>query len=84
MSTKRKRTQHTRLPGVGLVIRNLPPLDAQQRYTILEAAAYLRVSRAYIFRLIADRKIRAIKDGSRTYVPGTEIARRSKLPARAA
>lgn len=56
---------------------NLPPLDVQQRYTIEEAAAYLRQSRAKTYSDIREGRLTIIKDGSRTYVPGSEIAARS-------
>lgn len=57
----------------------LPPLDVQQRYTIPEAVAYLRQSRAKTYIDIRDGRLRAIKDGGRTYIPGSEIAKRSRL-----
>jgi len=58
----------------------LPPLDIQQRYDILEAARYLRVSRATIYNDIAAGLLATIKDGGRRFVPGSEIARKSALP----
>ena len=58
-----------------------PPLDTQQRYRIEEALAYLRISRATIYNLIAANELRVIREGKRTFVPGSEIARRSKLAA---
>lgn len=57
----------------------LPPLDTQQRYTVPEAAQYLRVCHAYIYRLIGRGELQTIKDGARRFVPGTEIARRSRV-----
>lgn len=65
-------------------IRALPLIDSQQRYTIPEAAAYLRCCRDYIYRLIRAGELQTITDGSRRYVPGSEIIRRSTLPTRAA
>ena len=62
----------------------LAPLDERQRYSVREAAAYLRSSTFSIYRDIAEGRIRIIKDRSRTYVPGSEIARRSALPTVAA
>lgn len=59
----------------------LPPLDKLQRYTIPESAQYWRCSRAYVYQLIARGEIRILKDGKRSYVPGSEIARRSAVPA---
>jgi Helix-turn-helix domain len=55
-------------------------LDAQQRYTIPEASELLRQSRAKTYTDITSGKIRIIKDGTRTYIPGSEIIRRSTLP----
>jgi excisionase family DNA binding protein len=57
----------------------LAPLDSAQRYEISEAMAYLRTSRATIYQLIAMGTLRVIRQGKRTYVPGSEIARLSKL-----
>ena len=59
----------------------LPPLDVNQRYTVPEATAYLRQSRAKTYTDIRDGKLPIIKDGSRTYVPGKAIAARSSLEA---
>jgi len=58
----------------------LPPLDPRQRYNITEACAYLRKCRASLYADIKDGQIRIIKEGRRTYVPGSEIASRSALP----
>lgn len=60
------------------------PLDPNQRYTIKEALAYLRCSRARLYLKEAAGEIRLLRDGRRTYVPGSEIARVSRLPAEAA
>jgi excisionase family DNA binding protein len=57
----------------------LPPLDPQQRYTVEEAIRYLRSSRASVYKDIAQGKLLSIKEGSRRYIPGSEIARRSRL-----
>lgn len=56
----------------------LPPLDPQQRYEIPEACRYLRQSRAKTYQDVKAGRLRVIKDGARTYVPGSEIARRSR------
>ena len=58
----------------------LPPLDPRQRYTIPEACAYLRKCRASLYADIKAGDIRVIKEGRRTYVPGSEIASRSAVP----
>lgn len=55
----------------------LAPLDPRQRYTIPEAARYLRCSRAWLYELINADKLRVLRDGKRVYVPGVEIARKS-------
>jgi hypothetical protein len=57
----------------------LPPLDPQQRYTVEEAIRYLRSSRASVYKDIARGKLLSIKEGSRRYIPGSEIALRSRL-----
>ena len=56
----------------------LPPLDPQQRYSILEASAYLRQSRSKTYMDIRAGTLAIIKDGKRTYIPGTVIAERSR------
>jgi len=62
----------------------LPPVDPCQRYEIPEASAYLRQSDAKTYADIKAGKLRVIKDGWRTFVPGSEIVRRSTLPEQAA
>jgi excisionase family DNA binding protein len=59
----------------------LPPLDERQRYTVPEGCAYLRRSRASIYNLIAAGELRVIKEGRRTFIPGSEIVRLSTLAA---
>jgi hypothetical protein len=59
----------------------LPALDPLQRYEIHEAGAYLRQSRAQTYKQIKRGELRVIKDGKRAYIPGSEIARKSALPA---
>jgi len=59
----------------------LPPLDTAQRYTIPEAKRYLRTSHQTIYNLIAKGELGTITEGRRRFVPGSEIARRSALPA---
>ena len=58
----------------------LDPVDTRQRYDLSEAADYLRISRAGLYTRIKAGQIQTIKDGSRRYVPGAEIARLSSLP----
>lgn len=57
----------------------LPPLDLNQRYTIPEAGAYLRQSRAKTYQDITAGKLPVIKDGKRTYIPGQAIAARCSM-----
>jgi prophage regulatory protein len=59
--------------------RVLPPVDVSQRYTIKEASAYLRISHASIYKEISAGRMRVLKHGKRTFVPGGEIARLSRL-----
>ena len=58
----------------------LAALDERQRYSIDEAAAYLRCSRAQLYKKIKVGVVLVIKDGDRTYVPGSVIARLSRAP----
>lgn len=60
-----------------LPCRELPALDANQRYTIDEASAYLRQSRAKTYQDISSGALHSITDGRRRYVPGWAIAERS-------
>jgi len=55
------------------------PVDLAQRYTITEAQSYLRISHATIYQEIGAGRIRVIKLGKRTFVPGSEIAQLSRL-----
>jgi hypothetical protein len=59
----------------------LQPLDRAQRYSIDETIAYLRSSRKTVFDDIREGRLATIKEGKRRFVPGSEIARRSCLPA---
>jgi hypothetical protein len=56
---------------------SLPPLDLNQRYSIDEAALYLRQSVAQTYVDLASGKLHAFKDGRRTYVSGSAIAARN-------
>ena len=58
----------------------LTPLDVAQRYTVDEAIRYLRTSRASIYELIGKGELKILRQGRRTYVPGSEITRLSALP----
>jgi excisionase family DNA binding protein len=59
----------------------LAPLETLRRYPVEIAAAYFGVSRAHLFKRIKNGEIATIRDGRRVFVPGSEIARLSKLPA---
>jgi predicted DNA-binding transcriptional regulator AlpA len=61
-----------------------PPVDVAQRYTIKEATAYLKISHASIYKEINAHRLRVLKCGKRTFVPGSEIARLSRLADAAA
>jgi excisionase family DNA binding protein len=56
-------------------------LDCSRRYRIDDAAAYLGISRAKLYVDIRAGKLVTIKDGKRHFVPGSEIARLSRVPA---
>jgi prophage regulatory protein len=60
-------------------LRTLPPVDVAQRYTIAEATSYLRISHASVYKEINVGRIKVLKQGKRTFVPGSEIARLSIL-----
>ena len=57
----------------------LAPLDERQRYTVEETLRYLRTSRATLYRDIAQGRLLTIQEGTRRYIPGSEIARRSTV-----
>jgi prophage regulatory protein len=61
-----------------------PPVNVAQRYTIKEATYYLRISHASIYKDISAGRMRVLKHGKRTFVPGSEIARLSRLEDAAA
>jgi len=63
--------------------QQLPPtlLDERQRYSVPEALALLRTSRASLYKLIRAGTLHPIKQGKRTYLSGAEIARLSTVQA---
>ena len=69
---------------MSLEARNLPPLDPNQRYTIDESAAYLRVSRVYLYAKVQAGELRLLKDGRRSFIPGSQIIAASRAPGCAA
>lgn len=58
---------------------SLPALDPIQRYSIDETQRYLRLSRASVYARINSGALQIIKEGKRTFVPGSEIARLSRV-----
>jgi hypothetical protein len=54
-------------------------LDENRRYPLPLAAAYLGISRAWLFVKIRRGEIKILKDASRTFVPGSEIVRHSRF-----
>jgi excisionase family DNA binding protein len=56
----------------------IPQLDERQRYTIAEACALLRQSRAKIYKDIRNGTIETLTDGRRRYVTGRSIVARSR------
>ena len=61
-------------PASGVIV-----FDERLRYSIPAASALLSQSRAKTYRDIAAGTLRVLRDAKRVYVPGTEIARRSRL-----
>ena len=59
----------------------LSPLDLRQRYSVDEATAYLRQSRAKTYTDIRSGALDSFTDGRRRYIPGTAIAARSQCIA---
>ncbi len=53
------------------------PLDTAQRYSIKEALGYLRISRARFYAKVKAKEIKLIKDGGRSFVAGSVIAKAS-------
>jgi hypothetical protein len=54
-------------------------IDSNQRLSIPETNAALRQSNSKTYEDIAAGRLKVIKDGKRTYIPGSEIIRRSAL-----
>jgi hypothetical protein len=59
-------------------------VDPNQRFSLTEAAALLRQSESQTYVDMKAGNLRVIREGRRTYVPGTEIVRRSRLPENSA
>lgn len=63
------------------LLRLLGPLDERQRYTVVEASAYLRQHPQNTYRQIRAGTLPAIRSGGRVYVSGATIAAVSAAPA---
>ena len=51
-------------------------IDFEHRnFSIKEAAEHLRISESYIWKLIREKKLRALKIGGRTIITGAELFR---------
>jgi excisionase family DNA binding protein len=48
---------------------------ARPCFTIPEAAQHLRISRAFLYKLISARRIKTVKLGTRTIIRGAELER---------
>lgn len=59
---------------------SLAPIDIRQRYSLREAAAYLRTSLPSVHKLINEEKLEAFKENARTFITGRSIAARSVPP----
>lgn len=57
----------------------LPPVDVNQRYTLEEGCAYLRISRTHLYNRIRAGTLRVIVDGSRKFIPGQVIVEQSRV-----
>lgn len=57
-----------------IVRQPLPPLDVQQRYSIQEAARYLRQSIPSVYKLINAGRLETFKSGRRRFATGRGIA----------
>jgi hypothetical protein len=71
MSVSRSQPGARKLPAPPSVI------DPNQRYSLPESAATLRLSMPTLYKRMAAGQIEVIRDGARTYVHGTELIRQS-------
>jgi hypothetical protein len=55
-------------------------VDPNRRYTVPDTSELLAQSVAKTYLDIQRKHLQIIKDGARTYIPGSEIIRRSTLP----
>jgi hypothetical protein len=63
--------------------RAKPPavVDVNQRYSLQESAATLRISMSQLYVEMREGRIRSYRDGGRTYIHGSELVRRAAPPA---
>lgn len=69
-------TGKARAAGQSTAPNPLPPFDPRIRYTVFEAAAYLKTSHITVYKLLHSGDLEGIKEGCRTYVSGRSIAAR--------
>jgi excisionase family DNA binding protein len=55
----------------------LPLLDANRRYSVADALAYLGISKPTLYKGIRAGEVRVIKHGRRSFIPGSELVRLS-------
>lgn len=60
-------------------VRALPSVDPNRRYPVAVALEYLSISNGKFYEQLKAGDICVIKDGGRTFVPGSEIIRKSTL-----
>jgi len=72
-------------PSPGELRRNIPQavpfFDPALRYDVPQSAWLLRQSVPKTWVDIRDAKLKVIREGGRTFIPGSEIAKRCALPA---
>lgn len=56
---------------------DLPPVDINRRYDVCTACVYLGISRVRLYSKLKAGEIRPLRDGGRTFIPGSEIIRLS-------
>lgn len=64
-------------------VRATVPVE-YRTFDVDEFAALRRVSRSHVYDLIADGRLKTVKDGRRRLIPGTEVIRTAKEQAEAA
>ncbi len=51
-------------------------IDFKDRlFSVIEAADHLRISRAYLYQLMSQKRLRPVKFGKRTVFKGSELRR---------